>query len=141
MYILENQWKRRREKDELAVISLQVPPKKRGRPVILGKTLDNPVQEYILKLRERGCAVSTEIIRAAAKGPVQAMDITSLAENGGSATLSAAWAVIKYTLPKREVPPKAEQHQITWKKCKKFFVSEIVETVVMNDVIEDLIFN
>ena len=66
MYILERKWKRCREKDELAVISLSVPPKTRGWPLILGKTLDNPVQEYILKLRERGCAVSMEIVRAAA---------------------------------------------------------------------------
>lgn len=97
MYILESQWKRHREKDEIAVISIPVPPKKRGRPVILGKTLDNPVQGVHLETKRKGggCAVSTEIVRAAAKGPVQAMDITSLAENGGSATLSAAWAIIK----------------------------------------------
>ena len=50
MYVLERQWKRCREEDELAVTSL--PPKKWGRVLILVKT-DIAVQEYILKLRER----------------------------------------------------------------------------------------
>ena len=57
MYILESQWKRHREKDEIAVISIPVPPKKRGRPVILGKTLDNPVQGVHLETKRKGGAV------------------------------------------------------------------------------------
>ena len=85
-YELERQLKRRREEDELSVTRL--PPKKRGRPLLLGKTLDAAVQDYIVKLRERGCPVNTEILRAAAKGLVRAMDATRLAEYGGPATLS-----------------------------------------------------
>jgi len=45
-----------------------LPPKKRGRPLLLGASLDDAVQQYILKLIERGCPVNTTIVRAAAKG-------------------------------------------------------------------------
>ena len=68
-YVLERQRKRCRE-DLAMVISLS--HKKRGRPLLLGKTLDDADhdQSYILKLRERGCPVNTELVRAAAKGIV-----------------------------------------------------------------------
>ena len=69
-YVLERNLKRHREEDELTVTSL--PPKKRGRPflmILLGVHFET--------IRERDYPVSTEIIRAAARGLVQAMDITS----------------------------------------------------------------
>ena len=47
---------------------------------------------YISKLREMGCPVNTQIVRAAAKGVVKAIDTTRLAECGDPATLSVAWA-------------------------------------------------
>lgn len=43
-----------------------------------------------MKLRETGSPVNMEIVRAAAKGPVKAMDTTRLAKCGGPATLSVA---------------------------------------------------
>lgn len=36
--------------------------------------LDEQVQEYILKLREHGCAVNTTVIIAAARGPGRIID-------------------------------------------------------------------
>ena len=53
-YIAERSAKRLREED-LSVNELQ--PKKSGRSLLLGKNLDNAVQEYILKLRECGCPI------------------------------------------------------------------------------------
>ena len=53
----------------------ELPPKKQGRPLLLGATLDSAIQQYILKLKERGCPVNTTIVRAAAKGIAKVMDI------------------------------------------------------------------
>ena len=141
-YVLERNRKRRREENESPVTSL--PPMKRGRPLILGKTLDDAVQEYILKLREGGCPVNTEIVRAAAKGLIQAMDRTRLAECGGPATLSVAWAkslLHRMNFTKRRGSTKSGMTPNDLEKLRKTFLSEIVETVAMNDVPEDLIFN
>ena len=48
-YITKQSTKRLREEEDLSVNELQ--PKKKGRSLLLGKKLDNAVQEYILKLR------------------------------------------------------------------------------------------
>jgi len=45
---------------------IEIPFKKKGRPLFLGKRLHNQEQEYILKLREYGCVVNTTIVVAAA---------------------------------------------------------------------------
>ena len=50
------------------------------------------MQEYILKLREHGYPVFTELVVAAARGIAQAMDWTRLAEYGGLAMLTTFWA-------------------------------------------------
>ena len=89
-YIAKRSTKRLREEDNLSVNELQ--PKKKGRSLLLGKKLDNAVQEYILKLRECGCPISTHLIIAATRGIAQAMDRTRLAEYGGPATLTTSWA-------------------------------------------------
>lgn len=89
-YIDERNVKRLREEEDLSVNELQ--PKKKGRSLLLGKKLDSAVQEYILKLRERGCPINTHLTIAAARGIAQAMDRTRLAEYGGSATLTTSWA-------------------------------------------------
>ena len=54
--------------------------------------LDKQVQEYILKLREHGCAVNTTVVIAAARGLSRMIDRTRLSECGGPAKLSVSWA-------------------------------------------------
>ena len=72
------------------------------------------------------------------------MDRTRLAECGGPATLSAAWEkslLHRMNFTKRRGSTKSRIAPNNLKEVKKSFVSEIVETVAMNDVPEDLIFN
>ena len=88
-YIAEQSTKRLREED-LSVNELQL--KKKGRSLLLGKRLDNAVQEYILKLRKCGCPINTHLIIAATRGIAQAMDRTRLAEYGGPATMTNSLA-------------------------------------------------
>ena len=42
------------------------PPKKRGKPLLLGSRVDKAVQLYILKFHEQGGMVNSAIVQAAA---------------------------------------------------------------------------
>ena len=61
--------KRRRigEDDEVK----KLPIKKQGRPVILGKSLDEIVQKYILSIQEADGIVNTPIVMAGARGIIK----------------------------------------------------------------------
>jgi len=80
--------------DDLMVSEL--PVRKRGRPLLLGKKLDEAVHEYILKLREHGCAINFTIVIAVARGLGTVLERTRLAKYGGPATLS----ILGLTIPK-----------------------------------------
>ena len=54
-YLMEQTRKRRAEEDPRGAT---LPPKKRGRPTLLGADLDKKVQVYIRKVREGGGAIS-----------------------------------------------------------------------------------
>ena len=75
-----NEKKRRRE--DLSVSEL--PPKKVGRPLILGEDLDKEVQAYLLNLREVGGVVNGAIAKASAKGIIRMKNNKLLASNGDS---------------------------------------------------------
>jgi len=64
-----------------------LPHKKRGRPLLVGKELDEEVQEYIIHLRKKGSAVNTEVVIA---GILMSFDSES------SVRLTKPWA--KYLL-------------------------------------------
>ena len=89
-YLNELHSKKLREEEDLTVQEL--PFKKRGRPLLLGKKLDEAVQQYILKLREHGCPINTVIVLAVARGIVKSMDRTRLEEYGGSTMLTVPWS-------------------------------------------------
>ena len=76
--------------DSEAITSL--PPKKRGRPLLLGETIDSHVQSYIKVLRANGAPVTTSIAIATATGIVSKTKRTSLQEYGGPVALTKSWA-------------------------------------------------
>ena len=61
-----------------------LPTKARGRPLLLGSTLDAQVREYLTALRDRAGVVNTAIVLAAAEGIVAAADRSLLRQHGGS---------------------------------------------------------
>ncbi len=69
-----------------------LPPKKRGRHLLLGEKLDQQVQLYLRKVREAGGVVTSAIAMAAAKGIVMSEDKFKLVEYGGYIGLSFTWA-------------------------------------------------
>ena len=77
----EKQTKKVKEEEDLTVSTLLL--KKKGQLLLLGKNLDKQVKEYILKLREHGCAVNTTVVIAATRGMGKIIDHACLNEGGG----------------------------------------------------------
>ena len=140
-YIAERSAKRLREEEDLSVNKLQ--PKKKGRSLLLGKKLDDDVQEYILKLREHGYPISIHLIIAAARGIAQAMDRTRLAEYSGPATLTISWAkslLKRMNYTKRRATTKYSHPTDELEKEKEALLSQLLDTVGLNDIPPELIF-
>ena len=112
--------------------------------MLLGKNLDEQVQEYILKLREHGCAVNTTIVIAAARGLGRIVDRTRLSECGGPATLSVSWAkslLKRMNFTKRRASTKCLPPSDDVEEVRKEFLGELMEAVGLHEVPADLIFN
>ena len=69
----------------------RLPTKPRGRPLLLGSTLDDQVKEYVTALRATAGVVNTAIVLAAAEGIVAATERSLLRQHGGSLVLTKAW--------------------------------------------------
>ena len=66
--------------------------RRRGRPLALGKEMDDDIQKYIKALRKTGTPINTAVILAAAEGIITAKDRTLLALHGGHIELKSSWA-------------------------------------------------
>ena len=76
------------EEGEIAML----PPKKRGRQVLLDEESDIKVQMYLKYVREGGVVVSARIVLAAARGFLLMYDRSMLAEYGRHVELKVDWA-------------------------------------------------
>jgi len=72
----------KRKNDELPKVK-ELPPKKRGRPLLVGNELDVQVQLYVKELRNNGAVINTAIVMATAEGLVQHHGVNLLAKHGG----------------------------------------------------------
>ncbi len=79
----------RSENEEIPV---SLPPKKRGRHLLLGEKLDQHVQLYLRRVWEAGGVVTAAIVKAAAKGIIMSEDKYKLVEYGGYINLTLIWA-------------------------------------------------
>ena len=98
----------------------------------------------MLKRRECGCPISTHLIIAAARSIAQAMDRTRLAEYGGPATLTISWAkslLKRRNSTKRRATTKYSHPADELEKEKEVFLSQLLDTVGLNDIPPELIFN
>ena len=66
--------------------------KTRGHPFLLGKEMDNQLQEYVKGLRESKCIVNSAIVISAAIGIVKSHNSDLLETNGGHIRLTKGWA-------------------------------------------------
>ena len=81
---------RKRSGSPISVVEL--PVKRRGRPLLLGEEMEREVQSFIKSSRELGIAVSTAVVMATARGVVISHDANLLAENGGYIDITKDWA-------------------------------------------------
>ena len=72
----------KRKNDELPEVK-EFPPKKRGRPLLVGNKLDAQVQLYVKELQNNGAVINIAIVMATAEGLVQHHDVNLLAKHRG----------------------------------------------------------
>ena len=120
-----------------------LPPNKRGRPLMLGEKLDFMVQKYILKTRENGGTINTDIVISVAMGILKALDRTRLAEYGGPATLTKSWGKLllkRMHFTKRRGTTKYRMPVEEFKNIWSAFLQEVIDIVEMENIPSELIF-
>ena len=122
-----------------------LPPKKRGRPVLLGEDLDTKVQLYLRKVREGGGVVSARIVMAAARGVLLSCERSKLVEFGGHIEVNRHWAyslLHRMKFVKRKVTTAKTKHSVeNFKQLKKSFLRDVVTTVEMEEIPPELVLN
>ena len=106
--------------------------------------MDTMVQDYIRRLREKGCVINTAIVIAATKGILLSQDRTRLQEFGGPATLSPTWAkslLTRMNFTQRRGTTKAKVNIKEFEAAKTRFLQEIIEVVKVEEIPVELIFN
>ena len=83
--------KQQRQTDDLEQLQ-RFPERPHGRPLLLGRNLDQKLQLYIRRVREGGGVISSKIVLAAARGIILSYDRSKLAENGRNIHLNRHWA-------------------------------------------------
>ena len=78
------------ENEAPVVASLLTKPQ--GRPLMLGKTLDTTVQEFITALRAAGGVENARVCMATAEGIVISLDQDLLVKHGGHILVMKSWA-------------------------------------------------
>ena len=120
----------------------ELPIKIKGRP-LLGRKLDEEVQEYVLKLRDHGYPINTFIVIAVAKGLGEVMDLTRLAKYGGPATLTVPWAkslLKRMDFTKRRATTMSNPLTGDLVDIKQSLLAEVFKTLEFNDISPELIF-
>ena len=128
------------EDDEVTVL----PPKKRGRPFLLGD-LDQKVQLYLKKVRDAGGIVSAAIAVAASRGILVSCDRSKLAEFGGHIDLGRHWAYglldrMKF-VRRKATTAKSKHTPKDFASLKESFLDDVVATVTMEEIPMELILN
>lgn len=122
-----------------------LPTKKRGRPYLLGDSLDQQVQAYLRKIRDQGGLVTASVAVAAARGIILATDSTKLVEFGGHIELNCHWAYHLFSRMKfsrrKATTSKSKISPREFAKIKATFLNEIVTIVTMEDIPPELVLN
>ena len=131
---------RRQESDTNLEGLQELPPKKSGRPLMIGDELDKLVREYISDLRSRGTTINTAIVLASAEGIIMYKDANLLS----TITLTKGWA--KYLLKrmgfvKRKSTSKSKVTVENFEDLKEDFLLVIKQVIAMDEIPADLVIN
>ena len=139
----QEQRKRPRGSDSAELEHL--PPKKRGRKVMLGSDLDSKVQAYVHTVRERGGMVNSRIVIVGARGILFSSNHSLLAEHGGPIVLSQSWAqsLLKRMdfMLRKETTVKSKWTGENFQMLKQEFLEEIQAIITMEEIPPDLVMN
>lgn len=133
--------KRMTEDDDVWLL----PPKKRGRPLVLGERLDAKVQLYLQKVREHGGIISSRIAMAAATGILQACNRSQLVENGGHIRISRNWAYSMLSrmnyVKRKATTSKSKYSDADFAERKTRFLSDLNAIFTMEEIPIELVLN
>ena len=129
----------KRKRDELPEVK-ELPPKKRGRPLLLGAELDARVQLYVKEMRKNGVVINTSVVMAAAEGIVMHHDANLLAKNGGPIVITKHWVralLTRMCFVKRRGNTKAKVGVPEFEQLK----AQLAYDVEFGDIPESLVIN
>ena len=118
--------------------------KRRGRPLLLGKDLDEQVKSYIFALHDKGGVINSTIVRAAAIGIIMKTDKRLLKSNGGSIDISKHWAqsfMDRLGFVKRRASTKAKVSVEHFEEIKAQFLFDVKSIIEIADIPPDLVIN
>ena len=108
------------------------PPKKLGRPVMLGEDLDKKLQLYVKKAREGGGVITARILSTAARGVLVACERLRLVEFWGHVQLNQSWTYSLFERMKfvkcKVTTAKSKHTDADFARIKKTFLQEVVKT-------------
>ena len=138
---------RKRKAGEEESISL-LPVAKRGRPLLLGDTLDTEVKSYIRSVREGGGLITTEITMAAARAIVRKYNPGLLTDEStgeeGPITITSNWAkslLYRMKFVKRRGSTTTKYLVGDFESIKCQFLADIVMVKTLLEIPDDLILN
>lgn len=117
---------------------------KRGRPLLLGKELDDQVKAYISALRNKGGVINSAIVKSCAIGIVMKTDMRLLKSNGGHIDITKNWALSfldRLGFVKRRASTKAKVSVEHFHELKAQFLFDINVIVEMAGIPPDLVIN
>ena len=140
---LERMKQKRKDDSEDEELST-LPPKKRGRPTLLGD-YDKQLELYLRKVRQQGGVITASVVVAAARGILLTSDRSQLDEFGGHITLTRQWAYnflkrMKF-VRKKATTSKSKHKPTDFDALKKSFLEDVKSTVVMEEIPPELILN
>lgn len=120
------------------------PGKTRGRPPIIGKKLDDMLQEKIKRMREHQAAISSSVVVGVGRALVMKHDKMTLSDFGGPVQLNKEWArsvLRRMGFSKRRANFKSKLTPNDFTSVKETFLADIFSIVKMEEIPEQLIIN
>ena len=137
--------RKRKAGEEVSAIPV-LPVAKRGRPLLLGDTLDSEVKSYIRSFRERGGLVTTEITMAAARAIVRKYNPGLIADEStgedGLIRITSDWAkslLYRMKFVKRRGSTTTKYLVDNFDAIKDQFLADIVMVKELQEIPDDLI--
>lgn len=143
-YEIEVNEKCKRAKPGEPVVVTTLPGKKRGRPPVLGVTLDEQLQKRIISMRAHQATINSSVVVGIGRGLLLKHDKASLDDFGGPIKPNKEWArsvLRRMGFRKRRATSKSKVTPGDFEALKKQYLLDIYCVVKMEEVPDALILN